>query len=56
MLYNIYKLWLPNYKIKIQKTKNKIHDQISVVKKEFSSCTNFYESLKKIDKEKVNHV
>ena len=56
MFEDIYKFWFPNSKIIKRKSKNKTHDQISIINKRFSNYTNFYGSLKKINEDKLKNV
>ena len=56
MFNDIYNLWFPNFKIMKKQSKKKIHDQISIASKQFHNCTSFYESLKKINKDKLKNV
>ena len=52
----IYKFWFPNSKIIKNNSKIKIRDQISIISKQFSNYTNFYDSLKKINQDKLKNV
>ena len=56
MFNDIYNLWFPNFKIMKKQSKKKIHDQISIASKQFHNCTSFYDSLKKINKDKLKNV
>ena len=56
MFNDIYNLWFPNFKIMKKQSKKKIHHQINIASKQFHNCTSFYESLKKINKDKLKNV
>ena len=56
MFNDIYNLWFPNFKIMKKELKKKIHDQISVASRQFPNYTSFNDSLKKINKDKLEHV
>ena len=52
----IYKFWFPNSKIIKNNSKIKMRDQISIISKQFFNYTNFYDSLKKINQDKLKNV
>ena len=56
MFNDIYNLWFPNFKIIKKESKKKIYDQISIVSRQFSNYTSFNDSLKKINKDKLEYV
>ena len=56
MFRDIYNFWFSRTKIIKRKLKNKTHDQLSIISKNFSFYTSFRNSLKKINKEKVKNV
>ena len=52
----IYKFWFPNSKIIKNNSRIKMRDQISIISKQFSNYTNFYDSLIKINQDKLKNV
>ena len=56
MFKDIYNLWFPNFKIIKKESKKEIYDQISIVSSQFSNYTSFNDSLKKINKDKLEYV
>jgi len=56
MFRDIYDFWFPSEKIITRKLRNKTHDQLIIIDKDFSFYTSFRNSLKEINKKKLKHV